>query len=114
MSQLRNCHHYPHLLLSVPWPPEDSPSRHPPEQMGQTPVSPSPLACPLSFLLTCLSRGPQARPLPFTLGVLEVAAGALQRGHMLKASHATFCQPKKVKGWAQNYLGKTESSKRPG
>lgn len=51
-----------------------------PEQMGQTPVSPSLLAWPLSFLLTCLSRGPQARALPFTLGVLEVAAGALPTG----------------------------------
>lgn len=115
MSQLWNCpHYYPHLLLSVPLPPEDTPAKHPPEQMGQTPVSPSPLACPLSFLPTCLSRGLQARALPLTLGGLEVAAGALQRGHMLKAPYATFCQPKRVKGWAQSYLGKTESGKWPG
>lgn len=78
MCQLWICHHCPRLLLSVPWPPEDTPARHSPEQMGQTPVSPSLLACPLSFLLTCLSQGPQAWPLLFTLGVLEVAAGALQ------------------------------------
>lgn len=89
MSQLWNCpHYYPHLLLSVPLPPEDTPAKHPPEQMGQTPVSPSPLACPLSFLPTCLSPGLRARALPLTLGGLEVAAGALQRG-----SHAegTLC-----------------------
>lgn len=107
MSRLWNCHHCPHLLLSVPLPPENTPSKHPPEQMGQTPVSPSLLACPLSFFRTCLSRGPQARALPFTRGVLEVAAGALQRGHMLKAPCATFWQPKRVKGWAQSYRGKT-------
>lgn len=77
VSQLQNCHHYPHLLLSVPCPPDDSPVRHSPEQMGQTPVSPSPLACPLSFLLTRFSRGPLAWAFLFTLGVLEVAAGAL-------------------------------------
>lgn len=29
---------------------------------------------------------------------------------MLKARYATFCQPKRVKGWAQNHPGKTESS----
>lgn len=30
---------------------------------------------------------------------------------MLKAPYATFCRPKRMKGWAQNHLGKTESSK---
>ena len=90
VSQLWNCHHYPHLLLSVPLPPQDTPAKHPPEQMGQTPVSPSLLACPLSFLPMCLSLGLQARALPLTLGGLEAAAGALQRGHMLKAPYAIF------------------------
>lgn len=71
-SQQQTCYHYPHLLLTVSWPPEDTPAKHPPEQMGQTPVSLPLLAWPLSFLLMRFSRA-----LPFILGVLEVAAGAL-------------------------------------
>lgn len=76
--------------VSICWPPEDTPAKHPPEQMGQIPVSPSLLACPLSFLLTCLSWGPQAWALPFTLGILEVAAGALHRVNMLEVPYATL------------------------